>query len=29
VLSGFDVPAGDLNKSFSMEVESIWFEKKK
>ena len=29
VLSGLDIPVGDLNKPYSLEVESIWFEKKK
>jgi hypothetical protein len=29
VLSGFDINTGDFNKPYSLEVESIWFEKKK
>jgi hypothetical protein len=29
VLSGFDVSPADLNKPYSLEIESIWFEKKK
>jgi hypothetical protein len=27
MLSGFDISANDLNKPYSMEVASIWFEK--
>ena len=29
VIAGFDLPSTELNKPYILEVESIWFEKKK